>query len=194
MLSALEMMGGPVYGVGTRVERGIKLINEGNIVRGVESILPSAFGNVMKAIRYANEGTTTLRGDPITGEVSASNVFAQAFGFAPAEYTRQLEINSRSKEADKKATQDKSKYLKQFYIATRMGDTDEVNEAMKKLQELGKKHPGLRITGETIRDSMRQHARQSATMYHGISLSRGMRSELLADAAEYDSDTYENEE
>ena len=72
----------------------------------------------MKAIRYANEGTSTLRGDPITGEVSTSNAWAQAFGFAPAEYTRQLEINSRLKEADKKATQDKSKYLKQFYIAT----------------------------------------------------------------------------
>jgi hypothetical protein len=194
LLSALEMMGGPVYGVGTRIERGIKLINEGETMRGVESILPSAFGNVMKAIRYANEGTSTLRGDPITGEVGVSNVFAQLFGFAPAEYTRQLEINSRLKEADKKATQDKSKYLKQFYIATRMGDTDEANEAMKKLQELGKKHPGLRITGETIRDSMRQHARQSATMYHGISLSRGMRAELLADAAEYDGDTYRDEE
>jgi len=194
MLSMLEAMGGPVYGVGTRVERGIGLIAEGNVARGVESILPSAFGNVMKSIRYANEGTTTLRGDPITGEVGASNVFAQAFGFAPAEYTRQLEINSRAKEADKKATQDKSKYLKQFYVATRMGDNDEAQEALKKLQELGQKHPGLRITGGTIRDSMRQHARTSATMYHGITLSKGMRAELLDDAAEYDGDTYGNEE
>ena len=92
----MEALGGPVFGVGDRIQRGLSKINQGHIERGVEDLLPSAIANGFKGIRYAIQGTTTLRGDPITGDVSAYNAAAQMLGFAPADYTRQLEKIGRA--------------------------------------------------------------------------------------------------
>jgi hypothetical protein len=189
-----EQLGGPVLGVANRMFRGYGLISEGNVERGLEQMMPSAIGNAMKSIRYATEGTKTLRGDPITGEISPWNAGAQAFGFAPAEYTRQLEINAKEKNANKDADEEKTKLLRKFYIATREGDSGEKEALLEEMRKFSKKHPGAAITGETVLSSMRQHMTTTANMYHGVLFSKGMRSELLKDAAEYDGESEDEEE
>jgi hypothetical protein len=189
-----EQLGGPVLGVANRMYRGYSLIGEGNVERGLEQMMPSAIGNAMKSIRYATEGTTTLRGDPITGEMSPWNAGAQAFGFAPAEYTRQLEINAKEKNADKDATEERTKLLRKFYVATREGDSGEKEALLEEMRKFTKKHPGAAITGETVLNSMRQHMSTTANMYHGVLFSKGMRSELLKDAAEYDGESEDEDE
>lgn len=184
--SLMETMGGPVFGVASRVERGLSLIGEGEVQRGVEQILPSAIGNGLKAIRYATEGTQTLRGDPVTGEVGPWNVFAQGMGFAPAEYIQQLERNAAVKKIDRTANEERTKLLRQYYISLREGDITGAQETLSKMMKFSAKHPGAAITGETIKNSMAQHKKTSATMYHGITLSKNMRNELMANIAEYD--------
>lgn len=188
MLSLMEQMGGPVFGVASRMERGLKLIADGNVERGVEQMMPSAIGNGLKAVRFGSEGANTLRGDPITGEIGPWNVFAQFFGFAPAEYTRQLEINSSLKNIERAAVEERTKLLRKYYIAMRQGDGAEAGEVVKKMLEYNKKHPGAAITPETIKSSMAQHMRTTAQMYHGITLNKALRPELLRNAAEYDAD------
>lgn len=188
--TAMEMMGGPVYGVASKIERGLSMIRDGNVRRGIENILPSSLGNIMKGVRYATEGTTTLRGDPITGEVNAWNVGAQIFGFAPADYTRQIEINSREKGIDKKVNQDRTKFLRQYYTASRMGDYDGREEAKQKLLELGAKHPTLGINPVTIRDtidrSIAAQKRATKEMINGVRYSPKMLKEIKKDLAEYE--------
>ena len=188
LLSLMETIGGPVFGIASRAERGIKLINEGHADRGIEQILPSAMGNVLKSIRYATEGTQTLRGDPITGEVSAWNVGAQLFGFAPANYIEQLEKSAQAKKIDRAVNEERSKLLKRYYMAVRQGDTSEVEDIVKDMAELSKKHPSAAITGETIRKSIEQHKRTSASMIAGVSYSKNMLPEIRARLAEYDRD------
>jgi hypothetical protein len=187
-LTMMEMLGGPVYGVASKVERGLKMIGEGNVQRGIENILPTSLGNVMKSFRYTTEGTQTLRGDPITGEVNAWNVGAQLFGFAPADYTKQLEINSRLKGIDKKVNQEASKLKRQYYVASRVGDTDAKQEAKEALLELGAKHKGLEINRATIGDildrSMQAQQRATKETVNGVRYSSKMRKELLDMAKE----------
>lgn len=186
MLSLMEQAGGPVLGVASRVERGLKLINEGHTERGIEQMLPSAIGNMMKAMRFGTEGANTLRGDPITGEIGPWNTFAQFFGFAPAEYTRQLEINSALKNIERKTMEDRTKLLRNFYIATRTGDMQERASVLQKMLEFNKKHPTAAITPDTIDNSMSQHMTTSAEMYHGITLNKSLRPELMRNIREYD--------
>lgn len=188
MLSLMEQMGGPVFGVASRMERGLKLIADGNVERGVEQMMPSAIGNGLKAVRFGTEGANTLRGDPITGEIGPWNTFAQFFGFAPAEYTRQLEINSSLKNIERAAVEERTKLLRKYYIAMRNGDGAEAADITKKMLEYNKKHPGAAITPDTVKSSMAQHMRTTAQMYHGITLNKALRPELLRNAAEYDSD------
>jgi hypothetical protein len=186
MLSLIEQLGGPVIGVTNRVIRGMELINDGNVERGIEQILPSAFGNGFKAVRFATDGANTLRGDPITGEVGPWNAFAQFFGFAPAEYTRQLEINASLKNIERTALEDRTKLLRKYYVASRMGDGQEAADLLAEMLKFNRKHPGAAITGETIKNSMAQHMKTSQEMYHGITLSKSLRPQLLMNAAEYD--------
>ena len=185
VLSFLQLAGGPVYGVADRMTRGAKLIMEGEVQRGMEQVMPAAFGNVAKAYRFSTEGANTLRGDPIVGDIGIGHSLAQAFGFAPAEYTRQLEINASLKNIERRVLEERTKLLRKYYVEMRNGDGDGAKDTLKELLELGRKHPGL-VTADTIKKSMAQHMRTSATMYHGITLNKLMRAELLRNAAEFD--------
>jgi hypothetical protein len=185
-----QALGGPVVGVADRIQRGYSKMNEGNISRAMEDLLPSAIANGFKAYRYATEGTKTLRGDPITGEVSLYNAVGQAFGFAPADYTRQLEINAREKGIDKIVNTQASKQKQKYYIAKREGDTDGMADAKEKLLELGAKHPGLGIAPNTVNDvlkrSLKSQDRATKEMINGVRYNKKRLKEVQASLAEYE--------
>ena len=184
-----QALGGPAYGVAQRIGRGYSKIAEGHFERGLEDILPASVSNVVKAGRYATQGTTTLRGDPVTGDVSAWNVGAQAFGFAPADYTRQIEMNAREKGVDKYVNQTATNIRKRWNAARTFGDTEGMEEARQELIELGAKHPGLGINPGTVRNdlekSKKQYDRATKEMIHGVRYSKKMLGEIKQDMAEY---------
>jgi hypothetical protein len=184
--SILQALGGPLYGIESKIERGIGLWNEGHTARGLEQILPSALGNPLKAIRFYTEGANTLRGDPITGDVSAWSAAAQALGFSPADYQRQNELSSRLKEVDKRVVKSEGKLLQQYYTAGRLGDFDGQAEIKEELRDLFRRHPGLGSLQATMDKSMASHKKTSEKMValHGITVSEKLRSELLRYAAE----------
>jgi hypothetical protein len=188
ILSMVEMLGGPALGIALRAERGIKMINDGEVSRGIEQMLPAAFGNGLKALRYASEGATTVRGDPIMEEVSAWNVAGQAFGFAPAEYTRQLEINANEKGKDKAVTEARTKLLRKFYTATRLGDASEAQDVMEDIVKFNSKHPTIAITGSTIKDSMKKHAQTSMMMQKGVVYNKKRYSDVMQSLSEFNED------
>jgi len=186
LLTAMEMMGGPVYGVGKKIERGITLINDGNIGRGIEQMLPSAFGNGLKSIRYATEGATTLRGDAITSDINAWNVGAQALGFAPADYNRQQEINAFAKGFERTVTKEQKKLLLNYYMAARVGDNAEMQELSERMADFNKRHPSIAITADTLQKSMRGHAQAAAEKYHGVTFNKRLRPEIMQSVQEFE--------
>jgi hypothetical protein len=188
ILSFLQLVGGPAYGVADRLQQGAKMISEGETERGLERMLPSGIANAMKGVRFGTEGANTLRGDPITGEISTGNAFAQFFGFAPAEYTRQLEINASVKNIEKRALKERTKLLRDYYVAARVGDSEGMSDAIDGMLKFSKQHPSYGITGETIKNSMAQHMKTSQEMYHGVTLNKKLRPELLQHASEFDND------
>jgi ADP-Ribosyltransferase in polyvalent proteins len=182
----LQMFGGPAYGVTSRIKRGLDFMNEGNMERGIENVLPSAFGNMLKALRFGTEGARTLRGDPITEDINAFSIGAQALGFAPAEYTRQLEINSQLKGIEKDILQNKTKLLQKWNIAKAQGDYEDANEYKDKLKELNDKHPGLKINANTFEASDRAFKAASKRMVNGVQFNQKLYNEMMQRAAEYD--------
>lgn len=186
LLTAMEMMGGPVYGVGKKIERGITLINDGNIERGIEQMLPSAFGNGLKSIRYATEGATTLRGDAITSDMNAWNVGAQALGFAPADYNRQQEINAFAKGFERTVTKEQKKLLLNYYMAARVGDNAEMQDITARMVDFNKRHPTIAITADTLQKSMRGHAQAAAEKYHGVTFNKRLRPEIMQSVQEFE--------
>jgi hypothetical protein len=186
----LTAVGGPAVGVTDRIQRGYSKIAEGHFERGLEDILPAFAANMLKAGRYATEGTQTLRGDAILGDVSAWNAGAQFFGFAPADYTRQLEENSRLKGVDKYTNQTGTKLRQKWNLARTVGDAEGMNDARDELLKLGAKHPGLGLNAGTINEALQDSAdaynKATKEMVHGVRFSKKMAKELKADSAEYD--------
>ena len=186
----MQAFGGPLVGVGDRIYRGLSKIAEGNIERGVEDLLPAFLSNTLKAARYAAKGTSTLYGDPISGDVSTFNVLAQAIGIAPADYTRQLEMNAHLKGVDKYVTQTATKLRQRYAIAASVGDREEMRDVRQKLIELGAKHKGLGINAatvdESLQKSMKARAANAPQRKHGVTLSKKLMEEHQQDAEEWE--------
>ena len=157
ILQAMETIGGPIFGIASRMEDGAALIADGEVSRGVERMLPSALSNGMKSLRYATDGATTLRGDPILEDINAWNVFAQLLGLAPAGYTKQLEINARDKGLERRLNAKRTDMMRDYYMAIKEGDTDTADELMQEIIEFSQRNPYNAIKGSTLERSIDQH-------------------------------------
>ena len=169
-------LGGPALSTGKRFLRGLSDFGEGEIQRGVESILPGGISNALVAGRYyADEGVMTRRGDYIYEDISTNEVLLKAVGFAPLAYTFQVEQNSRNKRVDQAVSKEKTKLLKKYYVALRFSDYMEMASVRKDMKEFNKKNPTNQITAESIIRSMKSHVKTSSEMYSGVTISPLMR-------------------
>jgi hypothetical protein len=169
-------VGGPALSVANRLYRGGSdlLSSEGDIERGIENILPAGVANAYKASfgRYADQGGAfTRRQDPIYDDMTGGELVAQALGFPPTEYTFRQEQNSISKGIDIAVGKRRSALHKKLYIAQRMGDFDEEMALYDKIDKFNERHPEAAITPKSIKRSLEQHAKTSAEMYNGVTLS-----------------------
>jgi len=176
------LIGGPALSTGKRFGRGIKDLYDGEIERGIESLLPPAVANAYKSSfgRYQQEGGIyTRRGDPIYDDMNGGELFGQFFGFAPTGYTFEQERNQITKQIDRAVNTRRTKLLRKYYTAKRKGDWKELRNVRKELYKFNKRHRSAAITPETIERSMKQHARTSKDMHNGITISPLMREHLL---------------
>ena len=153
--------------------------------------MPVSVRNMLQAYRFANEGALTRRGDPITqADFNSGTIAAKFLGFAPAEYTFAQERAQDIKRIDKAVTSKKSKLLKRYYIAQRMGDMKGLREVKRDIQEFNTKHrknfPDAVIDTDTINRSMKMHMRTSEEMFNGVQLSPSTRDTLKQWAESYD--------
>ena len=172
-------LGGPALSVAKRTLRGFTDLREGEVQRGIESLLPVGISNAYKASpigRYQQDGGIySRRADPIYDDMTGGELFTQFLGFAPAEYLRIQEENQRVKRIDRAVNQKRSDLTKKFYIAARMADYDELARVRKKIGEFNRKHPSFAITPDSLTRSIKQHVKSSQQMYNGVSLSPAMR-------------------
>ena len=181
-MQAIELAGGPIVGIAQRMfDDGLPLLMDGEIYRGMEKMMPSSVANVMKATRYGTEGVTTLRGDPITEDLGFGTLLGQTLGFAPAGYTKQLEINARDKRVDRVINENRTKLLRQRYMAIRENDFDELIEVEEAIAEFSQRHPEVRITEDTKKKSLRQHkvTDEVTRMFNGVTISPQRRAVVM---------------
>ena len=167
-----EQLGGPVLGSYLSASRGVQDIRQGEIRRGLESMVPAAFRNASKAERFAREGATTRRGDPITEDINPYNVVMQGLGFAPQGYVQQLEFNKNNRRRQEAIDSRRGKLLRRRNMAMREGDFEEVRNIDQKIKEFNEGLPRgaekSRITSDTIQRSMRSFGRTTDKMRGGM--------------------------
>jgi hypothetical protein len=183
-----EMLGGPAVGVFMNTERGIELLSQGELYRGVEAMMPSVIKSGMKATRFAAEGATTLRGDEVI-PVSNLDIALQAIGYTPGAYAREQERVSGAKKIDEAVRSKKRQLLRKYNLAFREGDFAEVREVLKEMREFSRTYPEDAISGDTLTRSQRSFQQRSQEMIGGVSFSPTGRGRAEQYISEYDEDT-----
>jgi hypothetical protein len=180
VLSAMKNAFGPAGSYLIGAERGIKAMNEGQTMRGIESLVPSWVRNGMKGMRYMSEGALTLKGDPIEEDISAYNSLMQIIGFSPASLSSTYEKTSAAKGYDREVAQRKQRLLNKYDMARTAGDSDLMAEVREEIEAFNSKRtsPKDRITGDTL--SRSQKARQAAekNMINGVTFNRNRKAEI----------------
>ena len=168
----IEQLGGPVVGVGLSIERGMKDIYEGEVERGIEAMAPAAIRNGLKSLRFATEGATTRRGDPITEDINPYNIVMQGLGFAPQAYIQQLEFNKNNRRREEAVSSRRGKLLRRRNMAMREGDYEEVQKVDALIEEYNAGLPEgaekSRITADTKQRSFKQFGKTTDKMRGGM--------------------------
>jgi len=180
----LEQLGGPAIGIYLSVERGVGMIGEGEVARGVEAIAPSSIRNVIKGGKQLVTGeVTTRRGDAVIEDIGVGQILAQFGGFANADLIRQYEINKNETRKKDYLRTERTRLLRLANIAAAEGDREGYKAALKKIRQYNKDIPRsagskMLIMPDTLRKSRTAFQKRTQKTIGGIEYTPFMRRSL----------------
>lgn len=178
--SAMAAALGPVAGIGVNMARGSQKITEGDYLRGLEDMMPTALRGPLKAMRYAGEGAVDKTGITITEDVSAAGVLGQASGFSPSQVRRDTERRSAIYSYDRALLERRSVLMRMFAQAQMSGDTETAQEVRQDIQRFNEKNPTRRITPMNLAASIRNRRKRIEEAEQGVYLPSKRRDALDA--------------
>jgi hypothetical protein len=168
----LEQVAGPMGGIVKNLLVGKQLMDQGHLLRGVETMMPKALKDGLKGLRYATQGANNLRGDPIVPDLSAYQTLLQLGGFTPAAVAEQYDANRAMKNYESAILQRRQGLMDAYAMAVRLNDAAGRAEVVRKVQSFNRTNPEIAITNATIRRSIRDRMRYSQRAEGGIVLNR----------------------
>lgn len=170
---AVEQLLGPAfsYASGALKKGGaIDLIMEGQMYRGLEQLSPRVVGNVMKGLRYAEEGALTAKGKPLVEDVNAYNVFMQVFGFRPSEVAEAGDVAGAAKRMEAGIRERRNAIIARAAVARLSGDMDGFRDAIEEARRFSQKNPEVEITSDTLSRAIERRARNLAMSVNGVNV------------------------
>ena len=168
----LESIAGPLGGMVRNMYVGAQQYNQGHVWRGIETMMPTAAKNAMKAMRYASDGVNTLKGDPIVPDISVPEDLIQAMGFTPTRVADQMRINSALENYSQQIQSRRTSLMNAFAMATAAGDQDGQGDVLAKISDFNSTNPEIPISMIALRDSLRVRARNAAEADNGVTLNK----------------------
>lgn len=151
LATAAGVAGGPATGLATRMASGIGMIQQGDMYKGAEKLVPKGFEMAMQSFRLANEGYTMKNGDLLVKpeDLSTFGLMLTAAGL-PSTEVKQLQGQEGKQYVVTKHFTDKSKDLQRQYLqAHRAKDTEAMADLRAKWMELQRE-----------KDAQRKHFKQ----------------------------------
>lgn len=175
---AQEVLGAS-YGVPLAILRAVET-GDLDEYKTWERLLPSAARNVVRAIRYAEQGGETTRSGAsiaqfdVTDTEQAAEVVAQMLGFTPTRVSREWDKIAAQKEAVRYWALRRRLMFDQFDRALRSRDREAVADAKQALRRFNAEAPDkrLRITAKAIKESFAQREQARRKQERGLAQSR----------------------
>lgn len=168
----LEQAAGPMGGVLKNALVGKQLMDEGHLMRGVETVLPKALKDVLKAGRYATQGVSNLRGDALVEDLNVWQTLLQLNGFTPAEVAAQYDRNRSLKNYEQHILDRRGHLVDAYAMANRTGDDEGRRDVLDAIRAFNQANPEIPVTTSTIRRSLLSRAKYSEKAEGGIVLNR----------------------
>lgn len=166
----MEQLAGPAAGLVFNVGRTYDMIQEGQVLRGIEASLPKVIKDPLKALRYGTEGVTTMRGDPVVDEISATELLFQSVGFTPANIARQYDANRSTRYLFDRVRHRRQLLMNRFALAAFTGDADLRRSTLQDIGAFNRANPRNAISRDRLVQSLKNRRRYSQQAIHGISL------------------------
>jgi hypothetical protein len=182
VLTAMKQAFGPAGSFAVGVGNGAKLMSEGEVWRGVESMVPSFVRNGMKAMRFGSEGALTLNGNPLVEDISAYNVAMQVIGFSPANLSNVYEEIAIKKGFERDVMARRTKLLDKYEMAKVSGDSDLMDEVREEIASFNERRidPKAKITRDTLDRSMRAREAAEKNTINGVRFNKNLIPEIQA--------------
>jgi hypothetical protein len=156
--------------------RGASQIMQG-YDRGWEQMMPKAARDIVRAVRYTDEGLTNFRGDAIIPKdaFGTGDIFWQAFGFSPELVSTRYEQNRAIKNQEQFILTRRSGLMTRYWMALQEADQAEIAEVRERIRAYNEANPEYPLTGKQIRDSIAQRKRISKDSLAGINVNKNLR-------------------
>lgn len=174
----MSQLAGALPGIAQNQFVGWQQISDGKVYRGIETMAPKFVKDIMRTARLAEEGATTLRGDPLVSEFKGTELLAQMLGFTPAVLAEQYERNSALKNAEKRIMDKRRGLMDKYAAAYKLKDDEAKAEAMDQIKEFNSEHKQVAITPQTIRRSLQSRQRYSDRTEGGVNINPKLNREL----------------
>lgn len=178
-----SQMLGAVPSIGQNAFRGLQLIKDGQIYRGIETSMPAFIKNPMKAYRYATEGATNTKGDTIVEDVGWGDITKQALGFTPAKLAEQYDLNNAGYNMQSKILKTRQNLMNDYYKAFKKDDEEGQSKAIDKISDFNAKYPEQAITNKSIKSSMKTRAKNAESATGGMRYNNKLRERILEEQA-----------
>jgi hypothetical protein len=157
----MEQVAGPIGAIAlnlfqsaSTIHEGLDTGNNGMMLRGLESAMPTAVKSAMKALRFGVDGANTLRGDPLIDDVNWREVLFQFTGFSPARINAIYDVNNAKKNVEESLIKRKSTLIDAYALTLKFKDRDGQRNVVEKIKKFNATNPTIAITMSTIRRAM----------------------------------------
>lgn len=161
---------GPIAGIGINTAKGLENIAEGQMVRGLESMVPAALRGPLKALRYNTEGVKDKTGIVVMEDTSALEELGQALGFSPSRVREANEGKSAVYQADRRLLDRRQALMTQWAHARMAGDAEGAAEVQESIKRFNEKNPSRKITPLNLNQSLRNRQRRIEQAEQGVYL------------------------
>lgn len=162
---------GAVVGAGIGAADGVQKILDGRYMEGLDSMLPVAIRNPLKAVRYATDGQVDKSGITVKDDFNLFELAGQAAGFRSSDLALKQEGKSAVYRRDRALSAARAKILSAMAKAVVEQDAAALRELRSVVAQWNRKHPERAIKSENIMSSVRNRQRRVVGAKDGIYLS-----------------------
>ena len=180
MQDYLLSLGGPFVSLtANQIPRAVDYFNQGKILQGMEQLLPGMARTPVTAYRYSQEGATTASGAVIkeADEYTMGQLIAQSMGFTTEGLVAQREAIFKANALMLQVKNEKKQLLNRLDVDIRT-DRD-MDKIMDDIGRFNYKNPFDPITGDTLRDSIKNHLKRRVLTDRGFYMDKKYYPQLM---------------